>query len=363
MSPKLSVIVPVHNGAMHLSRCLESLRRSSYPDFEVIVIDDCSTDGSHEIAARFGAHCVRTPRILGPAGARNTGIRYAQASIFVFVDSDVVLPPDALDLIARDFDGDPQLAAVFGSYDDEPACGNFLSQYKNLMHHYVHQNSSERAQTFWAGCGAVRQESFAAVGGFDAARYPYPSIEDIELGHRLSLGARKIRLNKQLQVKHLKKWTFRGLLEADILRRAVPWTRLIVEARHLPSDLNLTSGARISACLVGLLTVASVILSLQKAKVLHMMTLPPYARLAELGALAAIGAVLVALNWDVYSFFAKQRGRRFALRAVPMHWLYYLYSGSIFVACGAFMMLRLAVAHLFSSSYGPPVASDREKNQ
>jgi glycosyltransferase involved in cell wall biosynthesis len=335
---------------MHLPRCLESLRRSEYPDFEVIVVDDCSTDRTHEIAERYGVRCVRTARTLGPAGARNMGAGYAAASIFVFVDADVVLPLNALGLIATDFASDPQLAAVFGSYDEEPACEDFLSQYKNLTHSYVHQNSNERALTFWAGCGAVRRESFVEFGGFDATRYRHPSIEDIELGYRLSLGRQKIKLNKKLQVKHLKKWTLPSLLEADILRRAVPWTRLIVETRRLPRDLNLTSEARVSAGLVGLLSMVCVILFLQATRVLPTIALHSYSLLAELLTLAAVVTALVGLNWDVYSFFVKKRGWWFAVRVVPMHWFYYLYSAVVFVTYGTVVMLRLRVAPLLPSS-------------
>jgi glycosyltransferase involved in cell wall biosynthesis len=302
---------------------------------------------------------VRTPQTLGPAGARNIGIGYAQASIFVFVDADVVLPPNALGLIAMDFANDSQLAAVFGSYDDEPAWGGFLSQYKNLMHSYVHQNSNERAVTFWAGCGAVRREPFVEFGGFDSTRYRQPSIEDIELGYRLSLGGQKIKLNKQLQVKHLKKWTVRSLLKADILGRAVPWTRLIFETRQLPRDLNLTSGARVSAALVGLLSLGWVILFLQTANILPTVKLP-HTMLAELAAAMVIVMALVALNLDVYSFFVKKRGWWFAVRVVPMHWFYYLYSGIVFMTCGVFVLLRSFIASLFLRSSSSRADSDSD---
>jgi len=348
---------------MHLSRCLESLRLSAYRDFEVIVVDDCSTDNSYEIAERYGVRCVRMLRTVGPAGARNLGAGYAVANIFVFVDADVVLPPNALDLIAMDFAGDPQLAAVFGSYDDEPAWGEFVSQYKNLMHSYVHQHSSERALTFWAGCGAVRRDPFVAFGEFDAARYRYPSIEDIELGCRLSLGGQKIKLNKQLQVKHLKKWTLRSLLEADIVRRAVPWTRLIVETRRLPRDLNLTSGARFSAVLVGLLSMVSVMLVLRTTHLLPTIALRSHSPLTGLAAGAAIVIALLALNWDVYSFFVKKRGWWFAFRVVPMHWFYYLYSGVVFATYGTLVMLQVHFAPLLPSWWSSRAASDSERSR
>ncbi len=331
--PKLSVIVPAHNGGLQLSRSLDALRISRYPDFEVIVVDDCSTDNTREIIERFRARYLRTPSTRGPAGARNLGVRHARGSIVVFVDADVVLPPEALGLIAEEFERDPELAAMFGTYDESPAWESFFSQYKNLMHSYVHQNSSERAVTFWAGCGAIRKEVFEQFGGFDESRYRRPSIEDIELGYRLTRAGLKIRLNKQLQVKHLKRWTARSLLLSDIFYRAVPWTRLILETGNLPRDLNLTYKAQVSAGLVGLLFLGAVI------PVGHAATgLLGLAVRRRLIVEAVLFATLLALNWRTYAFFAKRRGWWFATRVVPLHWFYYLYSGVVF-ACYAGLQL------------------------
>jgi glycosyltransferase involved in cell wall biosynthesis len=341
--PKLSVIVPVYNGAPQLSRCLQALRLSQYSSIEIIVVDDCSTDNAKQVVENYGACYVRTPRTLGPAGARNMGVASAHGSIFVFVDSDVAVPPDALQLIAQDFIQDPSLAAVFGAYDDEPAWDDFLSQYKNLMHSYVHLNSNECAMTFWAGCGAIRRGSFIECGGFNATRYRQPSIEDIELGYRLSRAGKKIKLNKQLKAKHLKRWTLSSLLKADILRRAIPWTKLSIETRRLPRDLNLTSGARVSAGLVGLLCVASTILFLQAINVLPKVahTLVP-----GVAAVLVVAMLLVIVNRDVYAFFTRKRGWWFAARAIPMHWFYYFYSGAAFVICGTMVGTRLALPTL-----------------
>jgi len=335
--PKVSVVVPVRNGRMHLSRCLEALGRSQYLDFEVIVVDDCSTDGTPAIAERYCTRYIRTSRPMGPGAARNLGARHAEGEILAFVDADVVLPPEALRLIVEDFCRDPELAAVFGTYDEEPAWPAFFSQYKNLMHCYVHQTSSESAVTFWAGCGAMRKAVFEEFGGFDAAKYPMPSIEDIALGHKLVCSGRKIRLNKQLKVKHLKRWTFRSLLWADIFYRAVPWTELILNTRHLPRDLNLSYASRASSALVGLLAGACVLLFL---------TLSGLTRIPSLLLLVLIASVvllLLLLNWDVYRFFLRKRGWWFAARAVLAHWFYYLYSGVTFLVC--------AVIHLVSSPF------------
>ena len=186
---RISVIVPVRNGRLHLARCLEALARSEYADFEVIVVDDCSTDTTPEIVERYEACCLRTPRTVGPGSARNLGAQQARGEILAFIDSDVVVPPEALSLFDEDFSRDADLAAAFGSYDDTPAWPTFISQYKNLMHHYVHQISSESPDTFWAGCGAIRKCVFDEAGGFDGARYTTPSIEDIALGLQLAKAA------------------------------------------------------------------------------------------------------------------------------------------------------------------------------
>ncbi|MGH9685836.1 MAG: glycosyltransferase [Candidatus Acidiferrales bacterium] len=336
------MIVPVHNGRMHISRCLEGLLNSKYSDFEVIVVDDCSTDDSMRIVERYPVYCIRTPRTLGPAGSRNMGIGCAQANIVVFVDADVVLPPNALGIIDNEFDRDPQMAAMFGSYDDEPAWDDFCSQYKNLMHSYVHQNANVRATTFWAGCGAIRKEIFMHVGGFDHSRYRKPSIEDIELGYRLVRDGQRIQLNKQLQVKHLKKWTFRNMVQTDIFCRAIPWTKLILETHNLPRDLNLTSRARLSTGLVGLLSAGWLFVFLQLASFLPKL-MTPYLLLGEFVLAILIVAALVTLNWDVYSYFARKRGRWFAARVVPLHWFYYFYSGAVFLIFGSAQIFQLFV--------------------
>jgi glycosyltransferase involved in cell wall biosynthesis len=336
-APHVSVIVPVYNGAWELSRCLEALRLSAYGDFEVIVVDDCSTDDTPQIIKRYGARTLRTPHNMGPAGARNLGVRQALGGIVAFVDADVVVTPEVLGRIAADFDRDPELAAVFGSYDDAPAWQSFLSQYKNLTHHYVHQISKEQAVTFWAGCGAMRKSVFEEFGGFDEKQYPHPSIEDIELGYRLSMAGRKIRLDKQLQVKHLKKWTLWNLLRADLLYRAVPWTNLIFRTQHLPRDLNLGYRARLSSGLTGLLVLA--LLALPPAMAGWLPATPASYVLVLLGVIVLL---LLKLNWRVYAFFLRKRGWFFTARAVLVHWFYYSSSGAVFFLCGVQHLLRSA---------------------
>ena len=90
---------------------------------------------------------------------------------------------------------------------------------------------------------------------FDIQKYPRPSIEDIELGVRLGAAGHRILVNKDIQVKHLKRWTLLNLLKTDIFDRGIPWTLLILQQRSLPNDLNLNRSQRWSTMLLVILLV------------------------------------------------------------------------------------------------------------
>ncbi|HWR51139.1 MAG TPA: glycosyltransferase [Bryobacteraceae bacterium] len=251
--PYISVVIPAYNAAGYLKTCLASLSASSYRDYECIVVDDGSTDDSSEVARRFGARVVRTEGRRGPAYARNLGAYQASGEVLFFIDSDVAVYEGTLSRVASHFMKEQDLTAVIGSYDDSPGSADFMSQYRNLMHCYVHQTSHAKACTFWSGCGAIRRDAFLEFGGFDAGGYNRPAIEDIELGYRLSGAGRQLRLDRNLLVKHLKKWTVWSVVRTDVRDRGIPWTELILRDQNLPNDLNVQRSQRISVALVFLM--------------------------------------------------------------------------------------------------------------
>jgi GT2 family glycosyltransferase len=315
--PRLSIVVPVYNDARNLADCLAALRAAEIPGCELIVVDDASPDDSALVARRAGATVITLEQNSGPAAARNRGAAAAAGEILFFVDADVAVAPDAVRRVAEAFAADPALGAVFGSYDDAPRAPGMVSQYRNLLHHWVHQQGNPEASTFWAGCGAVRRACFVEVGGFDASLFRRPAIEDIELGYRLRRHGYRILLDKQLQGKHFKGWTLYSVVKTDILSRAVPWSRLVLEGGGAPNDLNLKRGQRLSGLLV-LLALACLILS----------PLRP----ALLGLSAAALVSVVVLNRPLYHFFLARHGPWFLARALPLHWLYYLYSSLTYLA-------------------------------
>jgi len=332
--PILSVIVPVRNTVSEFQQCLRALSLSREDDIELIVVDDCSTENIRSIAEQHGARYFRLPRWSGPAAARNLGVRNAGGEIIVFVDADVLVVPSTLRTIREEFERNPDLAALFGSYDDAPACLDFWSSFKNLMHYSVHQSSRTEATSFWAGCGAIRKKVFGDVGGFDAVRYPEASIEDIDLGIRLTQRREKIRLLKHLQVKHLKNWTLKSLIYSDIKQRSIPWTQLILRSNYLPRDLNLSWASRVSAVLVAIMVVLAAGMT---RSLIGPATWSPSAIMFMF--ICVISALLM-LNQQLYRVFVGKRGMAFALSAVLFHWVYLFYSGTVFIFCSALMLLH-----------------------
>ncbi len=277
-SPVISVVVAATNRPQTLERCLAAVRGGESPPAELLVIDQ--------------------PPGTGPAAARNAGAGRASGEILVFVDADVEVHHDALALISRNFAEDPELAAVFGAYDDRPPGPSLVSRFRNLLHHHVHTSAEGPAETFWAGLGAVRATDFERVGGFDATRFAEPSVEDIELGMRLRAAGGRVRLDPGIRGRHLKRWTLGSMLHTDFARRGVPWVRLQVENGRVARGLNLSPRRRLSA-LSSLALVAALIGRRPRAA-------------------AAAGLAQLALNADFYALLASRGGPALLAAGPPL---------------------------------------------
>jgi GT2 family glycosyltransferase len=311
---RISVVIPACNAASYLARCLGALADGAPAGCEVIVVDDASRDATPALAETKGARVVRQPVNGGPSRARNAGARAARGEILYFVDADVVVHPGAIAHVIAFFDAHPEATAMFGSYDDQPAVPGVISQYRNLLHHYTHQTGRREASTFWSGCGAIRREAFLAVGGFDERSHPR-CIEDIELGYRLRQAGHSIVLDPTLLCTHLKQWTLRSMVLTDVFCRAIPWARLNRARGRAPDDLNIKQSQKLSVLLTGLALLG-----------LPLALLSPWFLAGA--ALAVI--LVVALNRHLFQFLCRTRGRWFALRCIPLHLLYFFYSGTSF---------------------------------
>ena len=316
----LSVVIPARNAAHTLPVSLAALLRSDLAReaWEVIVVDDASTDDTAAVARRLADVVVELPtrRPLGPAYARNRGCDVARGEIIVFVDADVCVHDDTLRRFAELFRDDPTIGAAFGSYDAHPPAPGLVSQYRNLLHHHVHQQGAGEAETFWAGCGAVRRTVFIDADMFDEWHYPRPQIEDIELGARIRALGHRIVLRPDIQATHLKRWTLGAMIRTDLFDRGVPWTRLLVQQGTAlrVTTLNLRRRERwktVLAC---------------AAVACAALAWPMHDQRWLIASAILLLAVIVG-SADLYRRFAQIRGWRFAVATVPLQLLYYMING------------------------------------
>jgi len=114
---KMSIIIPAYNEGITIASCIKSMLNLNYPDYEVIVIDDGSSDNTFNEASKYSENGVKVIRQknTGKPGAINTGIKNASGEVIITVDADSKLHPDALTWIARRFSSNPRLGAVAGN--------------------------------------------------------------------------------------------------------------------------------------------------------------------------------------------------------------------------------------------------------
>jgi glycosyltransferase involved in cell wall biosynthesis len=264
---------------------------------------------SEDVApAGLDVHIFRQPG-RGPAAARNFLAMRAQGRYLFFLDADTVPCHDTIARARAIVAEHPGIEAFFGSYDDAPEHPGLISTYRNLLHHYTHQQSAGRTvTTFWCGCGVILRDLYLESGGLSEFYYR-PSIEDIELGLRISQSGVKVWIFPSLQVKHRKLWTLRKWLHTDLFCRGIPWVRLMRSSNQWSSQLNFSWSQRVAA-------MAAVFFVLSLAGI----------PIAPVLAVAAMGSLIlfVSLNYRFFALIAKKRGLLSAMAVIPCHVLYAL---------------------------------------
>jgi len=166
---KISVIIPMYNSEKTIAKCIKSILNSSYKkDYEIIVVDDGSTDNSIDIIKKFKCKTIKLKNNTSAANARNIGARYSKSEILFFVDSDVIVSPNSLNVIINVFKNNPKISIVNGIYSKKPYDNRIFTLYKSLNHNYYTVKACKyNPLSFSAFCGAIRKKMFISMGGFD----------------------------------------------------------------------------------------------------------------------------------------------------------------------------------------------------
>jgi glycosyltransferase involved in cell wall biosynthesis len=217
VTPKISVILPVHNRADVLGRAIESVLEQQLKDFELIVIDDGSTDGSAELVETFGddrIHLIRLDRNRGGNVARNEGIRAAGAPLIAFLDSDDRYLPNKLDWVVAEFDRRPKLDLLVDSFIKVQPPG---SRKAEVVRRNQVIDDRERFRTalftrlLWKATPSitVRRDVAVEAGLFDE---PLRRLQDFDFLIRVSEIANCASTNEVLWVKY---WDAKAISAED----------------------------------------------------------------------------------------------------------------------------------------------------
>lgn len=168
--PKISVIIPAYNEARDIAACLQSLLRQDYPSFEIIVVDDGSTDTTASAVKKFPVRLIQQPH-SGPGQARNLAASHAKGKILVFADADMTFAPDFLSRLTTPI----QVGSTIGTFSHEELLANstnIWARYWNLNKHLpadrMHPPGFPDTQPVFR---AILKSEFDRVGGFDPIGY------------------------------------------------------------------------------------------------------------------------------------------------------------------------------------------------
>ncbi len=228
-APKISVILPVHNGARYLARTIPAIRASSYSNFELVVVEDHSTDSTRDLLRRFPADVLIENSVqLGPFASRNLGAQRASGDILFFTDADVLLRPDTLARVAHRL-AQPDAGAVIGLYSAAETSDNLWMFYKTTWIRFSYLQAPAEVSWFFTAVGGLRREAWERCGPFHTQFSIRTGGGDIDYGRRLVAQGTSICLDRELEVRHLKHFTLWSLLRND-LQRAFGYSRLGLRA-------------------------------------------------------------------------------------------------------------------------------------
>ena len=236
MATRISVLIPNRNGGSSLEHCLSALCASDYPDFEVIVVDDCSSDNSVEIASRHNVKLLRLDSHLGAGAARNAAARAATGDALLFIDADCVVLPDTLHAAARAYEADPE-ACIGGTYTPRPFDPGFFSAFQSV---FVNHFETKRPTPDYIAthCMVMSRERFLATGGFPERFMPI--LEDVEFSHRIRRSGVRLMMAQGLMVRHIFNFDLMRSLR-NAYRKTKYWVRYSRAAGDLASDSGTAS--------------------------------------------------------------------------------------------------------------------------
>jgi glycosyltransferase involved in cell wall biosynthesis len=236
MSVRISVVVPNHNGSATIGTCLQSLFSSSHPAFEVIVVDDCSSDKSVDIIRQFPCRLIRLDRHAGASRARNAGAEASSGDVLFFIDADCVVQEDTLARVADSVLRNPD-RVIGGSYTPVAYDDGFYSTFQSVFINYSELKNHE-PDYIASHAMVIGKELFVKSGGFPEAFMPI--LEDVEFSHRLKRSGVRLLMDRSILVEHIFNFDLKRSLR-NAMRKSRYWTGYSLAHSDITRDSGTAS--------------------------------------------------------------------------------------------------------------------------
>jgi GT2 family glycosyltransferase len=215
-APLVSILIVNFNGVSLLRDCLGSLRKVTYPRFEVVVVDNASTDGSVELLGQYPeVRLVRSERNRGFAGGNNFGLAACQGELVLLLNSDTIVTPGFLEPLVEYLQQHPQVGIVQGKMllsrhgNVLDVCGSFLTRFGFLYHYGYWKPDGEKyhhSYPIFAAKGAClmfRRNILPAIGGYLFEEDFFCYYEETDLCHRAWLSGYEVHFVHGSVIQHL----------------------------------------------------------------------------------------------------------------------------------------------------------------
>lgn len=228
-----SVIIPAYNAERTIKKCLDSVAKQDFSDFETIIVNDCSTDQTKEIISQYNVRQIILEKNQGPAAARNWGIKEAKGDILVFIDSDVAFrDKNALSKLAEVFKKRTEIDGAIMIKDKVPLNRGITPLYWAYYKYYLWNQPGEYQTSFTTERSAVKKYVFDKVGLFNE-KYRKADVEDFELGYKMNEAGFKMLIVRDIKVLHHFE-TFEQSTKKT-LKRSWQWIRLFLKRKKFDS--------------------------------------------------------------------------------------------------------------------------------
>ncbi len=329
----VSVVIPVRNGAATIAACLKAALASRYHDFEVIVVDDGSADGTAEIAGRYACTLIRLPTSAGASRARNVGAFHAKGEILFFTDADCLLCENTLAAAVERLTSANRNTVIGGTYTASPGDAGFFNAFQSVFVNFSEGRGlgsgrdSGDADYIAAHAMAIHAQTFRESGGF--TEHYLPILEDVDFSHRLRRSGYELLMDAGIQVRHLFNFSLLGSIRNGF-RKSKFWTIYSLHNRDLLADSGTAShGLKLNvAILFG--SILALLLTIGRGS------------LEPAIAVCLLMALNILVNRGLIAAFHRTGGLAFAISATVYYLLLYPLTVGMGAIAGALSYRRYA---------------------